>query len=149
MNCKKLNLWLLLSLFMAVFTLSACGGSDSDDDTPPTSSLKDSKWYVEQTMDGQFLCYETYIFTNDGKAMWGNLIEDNGQWHKFVRHTYSFTVSGNQITLTASDHTQRGTYTINGDVLNLNIEDGWEVSLKRMTGDVLDKYNSAIEDNIW
>jgi hypothetical protein len=34
---KKLNLWLLLSLFVAAFTLSACG-SDDDDDTPPANT---------------------------------------------------------------------------------------------------------------
>ena len=45
---KKLNLWLLLSLFAAACTLTACG-SDDDDDTPsgPTPDGVVGKWVGE------------------------------------------------------------------------------------------------------
>jgi hypothetical protein len=42
---KKLNLWLFLSLFVAAFTLSACG-SDGDGDDPAPTNLKTNVLYA-------------------------------------------------------------------------------------------------------
>lgn len=71
---KKLNLWLLLSLFAATFSLSACGGSDDDSgDTPaPPSGSIVGTWeaFVKQSNpDDMALRYShqlTYVFSQDG-----------------------------------------------------------------------------------
>ncbi len=144
---KKLNLWLFASLFVAAFTLSACG-SDDDDDKPTTATLVGTKWYEEQTMDGHFLNYVTYIFDNNGQVSFGNLQEMNdGKWHKWTRHTYSYKVNGNSFSWGNEEYTTSGTYVIEGDVLKLTRNGGGTniIQLKRMTGAVLNKYNNAVE----
>ncbi len=144
---KKTYLWLLASLFVAAFTLTACGSDDDEDDKPTTATLFGTKWYEEQTLDGKFLNYETAIFDNNGEVSWGNLGEEqDGKWHKWVRHTYRYTVNGNRFSMGEGDHVQTGTYSIEGDVLKITWDDGGSnvLQMKRMTGSVLQKYNNAI-----
>lgn len=73
---KKLNLWLLLSLFVAAFTLTACGGSDDDTtDTNPLfgrweSSLsigaETSTSYAFEIRDDNSITYEYRLYSSNG-----------------------------------------------------------------------------------
>ena len=61
---KKLNLWLLMSLFVAAFAMTACGGDDEDTNSngnsgqnqPATGNDLIGSWSYRGT---------TYVFTND------------------------------------------------------------------------------------
>ena len=48
---KKLNLWLFLSLFVAAFTLSACG-DDKDDNPPKDEKIEVTEANLKGTWDG-------------------------------------------------------------------------------------------------
>jgi hypothetical protein len=70
---KKLNLWLFASLFLAAFTLCACGGDDGDGDTPPptpTSVVGTWDAFIKASNpDDMALRYShklTYVFNQDG-----------------------------------------------------------------------------------
>ena len=153
MSMKKLQFFsLLLGLVFGSLAFVACGDDDDDNNTPKatTATLADTKWYEEQTMDGKFLNYVTYIFDNAGHVSFGNL-DNNGadkKWHKWTRHTYDYTVSGENFSWTQEGHTSTGTYSIsvNGDILTIKMEgNSRDIVVKRMTGDVLNWYNNAIE----
>lgn len=68
---KKLNFWLFTSLFVAAFTLTACGGDDSDDPTPtpPSSAGKSDligKWTLKRESGTS-----TYEFTDSKLSLDG------------------------------------------------------------------------------
>ena len=148
---KKLNLWLLLSLFAAAFTLSACGSDDDDDNsTPPTASLAGTVWYETDNSDPANDMYMTWAFAN-GQLNWGNLMKNaqENSWTKFTRHSFSLTVTGNAFTLTNAEEVKMsGSYVINGDVMTLTLDES-KFNLTRIKGDLLDKWNSASEIDIY
>ena len=68
-HMKKLNFWLLASLFIAAFTLTACGDDDDDDNTGGATSLV-GKWSayvkaVDESMMGRYDHYLVYEFKSD------------------------------------------------------------------------------------
>ena len=66
---KKLNLWLLASLFVAAFTLFACG--DDDNDAPAdTNALSGTwKWSLQNNGDVSEINYLTFGSSNSFKQM--------------------------------------------------------------------------------
>ena len=101
---KKLNLWLLASLFVAAFALSACG---DDDDTPgdnpgaPTSI--EGKWHAYVKAWGDGLCSRynhemTYEFKSDKTFVF--LADWSGDEEKQqFRFTGSYTTANGTVTL--------------------------------------------------
>lgn len=88
---KKLNLWLLLSLFVAAFTLSACG---DDDDSP--NNVPNSSGFTTSDLVGMWSLklenFEmTYIFTSNKVT-----IKSNGE----VESEGSYTLDGDNLTVT-------------------------------------------------
>ena len=86
---KKLNFWLCASLFLAAFTLSACGGDDDDNnnnnvsDPPVDETVKVSEGTLKGTWDG-FLehdfaqgYYQRWRIHFDGK--------NYTSWHTYQR----------------------------------------------------------------
>lgn len=60
---KKLNLWLFLSLFVAAFTLSACG--DGDDEIPADTNPLFGRWEGQESFGPD--TYISYAFVIDAK----------------------------------------------------------------------------------
>ncbi len=99
---KKLNLWLLASLFVAAFTLTACG-SDGDN-TPSGPTSIEGKWHANVPKWGEDLCSRynhemTYEFKSDKTftilADWSGGGEDKQQF----RFTGSYTAANGTVTL--------------------------------------------------
>ena len=69
---KKLNLWLFLSLFVAAFTLTACGDDDDSGSPAPTPTSVVGTWdaFIKASNpDDMALRYShklTYVFNQDG-----------------------------------------------------------------------------------
>ena len=66
---KKMNFWLLASLFTAAFTLTACGDDDDDDNTGGSTSVVGT-WtaYInafDESMMGRYDHYLVYEFKSD------------------------------------------------------------------------------------
>ena len=94
---KKKYLWLLMSLFVAAFTLSACGGDDDDDTTtatPPTVPSDTSS---------------TEVTTADLKGTWK---------YGFYGLTYVFT--DNTFTITTDENSYTANYTLKDGVISYN-----------------------------
>jgi hypothetical protein len=146
---KRIQFWsLLLGLTFGSLAFVACG-DDDDTSNVTTATLAGTEWYEEQFLDGKFLNYVTYIFDKNGHVSFGNLgqSDEDGKWHKWTRHTYDYTISGNKFSWFRGEDKTEGTYSINGDVLTLKINGrSTELTLKRMTGKVLNLYNNAIQD---
>lgn len=115
MFMKKLNFWLFASLFVAAFTLSACGSDDDDDNTPggqdgtPTSLV--GKWsaFVPKWGEGLLSRYDhqlIYEFKAD------NTFSIKTGW--YGTSTAASDAQYN-ITLTADEPTYpSGTYVLEG-----------------------------------
>ncbi len=112
---KKLNLWLLASLFVAAFALSACG-SDDDDNTPSGPTSIEGKWhaYVKSWGDGLCSRYNhdiTYEFKSDKTftvlADWSG-----GEEKALFCFSGSYTTSNGTITLNykKAEYYQNGSY---------------------------------------
>ena len=134
---KKLNLWLFMSLFVAAFTLTACG----DDDNSKPGSLVGTVWYEEAGSQPDNHYFRIWDFGTDGVALLGILQKDKSTgWSKRYLHTWKYQVNGNQYSAVNEYDVQiSGTYTIEGDVLVLSTEG----KMKRVTGEILDKYKNA------
>ena len=72
---KKTYLWLLASLFVAAFTLTACGSDDDDDDAPvvPSSSVTKADLMGKWTLKADQVTYSS-TFT-DSKIVWDDQTE--------------------------------------------------------------------------
>ena len=114
---KKLNLWLFASLFVAAFTLTACG-SDDDDNTPagPTSIV--GKWSASVPAWGDGLCSRynhdiTYEFKSDKtfvvQADWSGGGEDVKQLCRFSG-TYSDANGTVTLSMKKAEHYQNGQF---------------------------------------
>ena len=98
---KKLNLWLLLSLFAAAFTLTACG---DDDDTP--SKVPNSSGFTTADIVGSWsLKLEnftlTYSFTSTNLT-----ITSNGE----VQNTGIYTLEGDNLTFFTTENVYNDEY---------------------------------------
>lgn len=92
---KKLNLWLFASLFVAAFTLSACGDDDTSGDNPGNPTSIEGKWHAYVKAWGDGLCSRynhdiTYEFKSDKTFMVEACWEGGGEniWYRFSG-TYS------------------------------------------------------------
>ena len=104
---KKLNLWLLVSLFVAALTLSACGGSD---DEPTSNNRLSGKWkYTKSLADGDDVY--TLTFGSDNSY---TLVKE--LWNGEVLHV-RWIYKGNYIATDAE-----ATITVN-QILGQNPED--------------------------
>ena len=93
----------------------------------------------------------TWVF-DGGQADWGNLVwsTENGRWEKFTRHSYTLTVDGCDFTMTNGEDVNRsGSYVIEGDEMMIYYTDQTGMKLARITGDLLNTWNSATEINIY
>lgn len=147
---------LMLMTVMMTFGMAACGSDDDDDDNDTSSKIETiagTIWYQDSEAAEGWTNYETFIFDKNGNMHWGNLMKENNssQWIKFTRHSFNYKVDGNTFTYGVwgkgiEDAWERkGTYTIQGDVLSIKWNDGDNtVVMKRIAGDMLNKYNSAI-----
>ena len=97
---KKLNLWLLLSLFVAAFTLTACG-SDDDDETPANTNALSGTWKWIPQHDGADVSEVNYLtFGNDNSFKQTQELYANNHLH--VRWIYVGTYAiqdGNKVTI--------------------------------------------------
>jgi hypothetical protein len=105
---KKLNLWLLASLFVAAFTLSACGSDDGDTvgtTGNPTSVV--GKWHASVPSWGDGLCSRynheiTFEFksnkTFEAQSSWSG----GGEEGPLFRFTGTYTDANATITLNIS-----------------------------------------------
>ena len=79
---KKLNLWLLASLFVAAFTLAACG-SDGDDTPPPSGSDIQGNWYWYMDNDNNNIAGAMIIRNNEFDLI-------IGAWGQKYSGTYTY-----------------------------------------------------------
>jgi len=138
---KKLNLWLFMSLFVAAFTLTACG----DDDNSKPGSLVGTVWYEDGSSKPDSHWFRIWDFGTDGVALFGILEKDksSGDWSKRILHSWKYQVKGDQFSAVNEYDVQiSGTYTIEGDVLKLTMN-GEAQKMIRLTGEILDKYKGA------
>ena len=98
---KKLNLWLFLSLFIAAFTLTACG-DDNDSVTPPPAPEGDVS-SIEGTWKSAFTGV-TCVFSGDKfsiKESNGTLLNDGTYTLKDNVLTFNYTDDGKAVKATA------------------------------------------------
>ena len=98
---KKLNLWLLASLFVAAFTLAACG-DDNDSVTPPPAPEGDVS-SIEGTWKSAFTGV-TCVFSGDKfsiKESDGTLLNDGTYTLKDNVITFNYTDDGKAVKATA------------------------------------------------
>ena len=117
----------------------------------PSESLIGTKWYEMGNSNPEGHMYMTWVFEN-GKADWGNLMMDTeeGRWEKWTRHTFTLTVDGNDFTMTNGEGVERsGSYVIEGDEMMIYYTDQAGMKLARITGDLLNTWNSATEIDIF
>lgn len=79
---KKLNLWLLVSLFVAALTLSACGGSD---DEPTSNNRLSGKWICTQPFESGGRAVYSLTFGTDNsctlvKELWQSADQLHVRW---------------------------------------------------------------------
>ena len=102
---KKLNLWLLLSLFVAAFTLTACG-DDNDSVTPPPApeggvSSIDGTWTSPITGVTCVFSGEKFSLKDNN----GSLIKDGTYTLKDGVITFTYSEDGKQVTESAKTTT--------------------------------------------
>ena len=92
----------------------------------------------------------TWVFDNE-YANWGNLTKntEEGTWEKWTRHSFTLTVNGNDFILYAGEEVwNAGSYVIEGDELTLYMKQA-VMKMTRIKGDLLNRWNSATEKNIF
>ena len=100
---KKLNLWLFASLFLAAFTLSACGDDDTSGDNPGNPTSIEGKWHAYVKAWGDGLCSRynhdiTYEFKSDKTFT----VLADWSWDEekaLFRFSGSYTTSNGTVTL--------------------------------------------------
>jgi hypothetical protein len=125
---KKLNLWLFASLFVAAFTLAACG-SDGDDTPPPSGSDIQGNWY--------------WYMDNDNNNIAGAMIIRNNEFDLIIG---------------AWGQKYSGTYTYQSGVMKLHItkgrtsrapHTGYGVGYGNMDPETLDATWSILDREYW
>lgn len=123
---KKLNLWLFLSLFVAAFTLTACGDDDDEETTNPLFG----RWEAKASYGGE---------TNVSYAF---VIEANNN----ITYEYRMYSSGGTL---HNGYNLTGTYQINGNTINVIFTKFARVTDDKDTFEQIDhyEYTYKIENN--
>ena len=127
---------LLMAVLMA-FSFSACG-DDDDDDQP--ASIVGTQWYSANDVDGKILSYTIFSFKQGGTLDVEHLIIENGKWYKGLSHRYSYTLSGNKLSVNFNEGLPADTYIWDGHNCPLP-------GFKRLEGEVLELYKNARPDS--
>lgn len=100
---KKLNLWLLMSLFAAAFTLSACGSDDDDKPTNANQLVGTWKWNPGTGESGQATSIETLTFGNDNSFKRVEELMNGNQLHvRWINQGTYVLLEGNKATITVN-----------------------------------------------
>ena len=116
---KKLNPWLFLSLFVAAFTLSACG-DDKDDNPPKDEKLEVTEANLKGTWDGSVEhdfaqgYYQRWRVQFDGK--------NYTAWHT---HQIVGTINDQDMSLKTVGNKEQGTWEYKDDILILTPKKMW------------------------
>lgn len=114
---KKLNLLLLVSLFAAAFTLTACGGDDETTTTPPPAQTNPLLGIWEHNGNGAFgdgldvFTHYYFNITADGKVLFDyKMYARRGpsqatELHNAYQLTGTWTVQDNTITVNYTNRT--------------------------------------------
>lgn len=96
---KKLNLWLLASLFVAAFTLTACG--DNDDDSPSETNPLFGRWEAQHSFGADTnISYAFVLGANNNISYEYRMYSAGGGLHNGYILTGSYQVSGQTINVT-------------------------------------------------
>ena len=96
---KKLNLWLLASLFVAAFTLTACG--DNDDDTPSETNPLFGRWEAQHSFGADTnISYAFVLGANNNISYEYRMYSAGGGLHNGYILTGTYQVSGQTINVT-------------------------------------------------
>jgi hypothetical protein len=96
---KKLNLWLLASLFVTAFTLTACG--DNDDDTPPETNPLFGRWEAQHSFGADTnISYAFVLGANNNISYEYRMYSAGGGLHNGYILTGTYQVSGQTINVT-------------------------------------------------
>ena len=116
---KKLNPWLFLSLFVAAFTLSACGG-DKDDNPPKDEKIEVTEANLKGIWDGSLEhdfaqgYYQRWRVQFDGK--------NYTAWHT---HQIVGTIYNEDMSLKTVGNKEQGTWEYKDDILILTPKKMW------------------------
>lgn len=116
---KKLNPWLFLSLFVAAFTLSACG-DDKDDNPPKDEKIEVTEANLKGTWDGSVErdfaqgYYQRWRVQFDGK--------NYTAWHT---HQIVGTINDQDMSLKTVGNKEQGTWEYKDDALILTPKKMW------------------------
>ena len=116
---KKLNPWLFLSLFVAAFTLSACG-DDNDDNPPKDEKIEVTEANLKGTWDGSVErdfaqgYYQRWRVQFDGK--------NYTAWHT---HQIVGTINDQDMSLKTVGNKEQGTWEYKDDALILTPKKMW------------------------
>jgi hypothetical protein len=116
---KKLNPWLFLSLFVAAFTLSACG-DDKDDNPPKDEKIEVTEANLKGTWDGSVErdfaqgYYQRWRVQFDGK--------NYTAWHT---HQIVGTINDQDMSLKTVGNKEQGTWEYKDDILILTPKKMW------------------------
>ena len=116
---KKLNPWLFLSLFVAAFTLSACG-DDKDDNPPKDEKIEVTEANLKGTWDGSVEhdfaqgYYQRWRVQFDGK--------NYTSWHT---HQIVGTINDQDMSLKTVGNKEQGTWEYKDDILILTPKKMW------------------------
>ena len=116
----------------------------------PSESLIGTMWYETDNSNPENHMYMTWVFDNE-YAHWGNLLKntEEGTWEKWTRHSFPLTVNGNDFSWTRDEGDKvSGSYVIEGDELTLYMKQA-VMKMTRIKGDLLNRWNSATEKNIF
>lgn len=96
---RKLNLWLLASLFVTAFTLTACG--DNDDDTPPETNPLFGRWEAQHSFGADTnISYAFVLGANNNISYEYRMYSAGGGLHNGYILTGTYQVSGQTINVT-------------------------------------------------
>ena len=96
---KKLNLWLLASLFVAAFTLSACGSDD--DDNPVETNPLFGRWEAQHSFGADTnISYAFVLGANNNISYEYRMYSAGGGLHNGYILTGTYQVSGQTINVT-------------------------------------------------
>ncbi len=126
---------IVLTAVALAFSLSACGDDDDDDEI---ASLVGTKWYSANDVNGQILSYSIMCFNQGGVLDMEHLVISDGKWYKGLSHSYSYSLNGNQVTITMNGISRTETW------------DGHNCPMpgfSRLEGEVLKLYNDAHPDS--
>ena len=96
---KKLNLWLLASLFVAAFTLTACG-SDDDDNKPTDTDPLFGRWEAQQSFGVDTNISYAFVIGADKKISYEyRMYSAGGGLHNGYILTGTYQINGQTVTV--------------------------------------------------